>query len=109
MKRLDTPKRCFTFTIGSDPTIYCEDDLVDHPELATVYDNWLTSQMDYERDWRDYELSKTDYMMLSDAEYQGVPLPGTTQLQDILDYRAALKLYDLRTQSRPDRPVWYTK
>jgi hypothetical protein len=72
-----------------------------------LYDSWLDSAVLKERIWRNKELRQTDYMLLSDASYDGVPLAGSQRLTEILAYRAELRLYDLRINDRPVRPVWF--
>lgn len=108
MKRLDTPKRVFTYTVGDDITIFGISDLPSHTHMQPVYDNWLVSQMDYERDWRNYELDSTDWMLVSDATYEGIALVDSTRLDEILIYRSSLRNYNLTTDDRPIRPTWYT-
>lgn len=106
-KRLPTPKRVFTYTLGSDPRVYSVEDLPSHPEMQPMYDNWLEREKDYERDWRNYELTNTDWMLVSDATYGGELLAGSSNLEDIVAYRAQLREYNLTTDDRPERPEWF--
>jgi len=109
MKRLSTPKRQFTFTVGDDLTVLGVSDLHNHPHVQPIYANWLESEKYYERDWRNYELDNTDWMLVADATHGGEPLAGSQKLQDIMDYRAALRDYNLTTDDRPERPEWFTE
>ena len=109
MKRIPTPKRQFTFTVGDNPDVLTVDDLPDHPSVSSIYENWRESEQYYERDWRNYELDNTDWMLVPDATHGGEPLAGSQKLQDIMDYRAALRDYNLTTEDRPERPEWFTE
>ncbi|CAM0053019.1 hypothetical protein VPHK479_0008 [Vibrio phage K479] len=107
IKRIPTPKRAFTYTLGSDPRVYSLEDLPSHPEIQPIYDNWLELEKAYERDWRNYELTNTDWMLVPDATYGGEPLSGSSKLEDIILYRAQLREYNLTTDVRPERPEWF--
>jgi hypothetical protein len=48
-------------------------------------------------------------MLVADATHGGEPLAGSQKLQDIMDYRAALRDYNLTTDDRPERPEWFTE
>lgn len=106
MKRLSTPKRQFTFTVGSSPTVLTVADLSDYPHVQDVYANWLESEKDYERDWRNYELTSTDWMLVSDATFGGEPLAGSEKLDEVIEYRRTLREYNLATDDRPPKPSW---
>lgn len=108
MKRISTPKRQFTFTVGNNPEVLGVKDLTAHPEVQQVYVNWLESEKEYERDWRNWELNGSDWMLVPDATYAGKPLAGSTELNDIVMYRQALRDYNLTTDDRPERPEWFT-
>ncbi|MDW6094060.1 hypothetical protein SBX64_16090 [Vibrio rhizosphaerae] len=73
-----------------------------------LYESWLDAEEHNERAWRNSELSKTDYMTTPDGTYGGKLISGTSREQDILDYRAKLRAYNLRDEARPTRPEWYT-
>ncbi|CAL9955309.1 hypothetical protein VPHD518_0008 [Vibrio phage D518] len=107
IKRIPTPKRVFTYTLGSDPRVYSVEDLPSHPEMQVMYDNWLIREKDYERDWRNYELTNTDWMLVGDATYGGELLAGSSHLDDIVEYRSQLRAYNLTTDTRPERPEWF--
>ncbi|CAH9011761.1 conserved hypothetical protein [Vibrio phage 168E36-1] len=107
MKRIDTPKRKFTFTVGGNPKVLTDDDVDQYSHMIPVYENWLEAEKEYERDWRNYELSNTDWMLVPDATYGGLPLAGSQTLQDIVEYRTALRDYNLTTEDRPTRPDWF--
>lgn len=107
IKRLTTPKRQFTYTVGEDSAVFTVSDLDTHSHMRPVYENWLDAQMDYEREWRNYELDACEYMLVIDATYAGKNLAGSQEYDDIIAYRAALRSYDLREEDRPSRPPWY--
>lgn len=106
MKRLTTPKRQFTFTVGDNPAVLGVVDLDDHPNVKPVYENWLESEKGYERDWRNYELDSTDWMLVADATHGGEPLAGSVKLDEVIAYREALRSYNLTTDERPTKPDW---
>lgn len=107
IKRLSTPRRKFTFTVGCSDIVLTVDDLDDYPHVQKIYENWLESEKNYERDWRNYELSSTDWLLLPDATYSGEPLAGSTKLVEIMKYRTDLRAYNLTTDDRPLRPTWF--
>ncbi|CAL9955740.1 hypothetical protein VPHD292_0013 [Vibrio phage D292] len=107
IRRLPTPKRVFTYTAGQDPTVFTVDDLDKHPHMQELYENWLEREKDYEREWRNYELTNTDWMLVPDATYGGVALSDSSELTDITAYREALRAYNLTTDPRPERPEWF--
>ena len=108
MKRLTTPKRQFTFTVGDNPTVLGVNDLDNHPHVKPVYENWLESQKAYERDWRNYELDSTDWMLVADATFGSEPLAGSDKLDEVMEYRRKLREYNLTTDDRPAKPDWLT-
>ena len=108
MKRLTTPKRQFTFTVGDNPAVLGVGDLDDHPQVKPIYEKWLNSQKAYERDWRNHELSETDWMLVADATFGGEPLAGSDKLDEIIEYRRTLREYNLTTDDRPAKPAWLT-
>ena len=67
----------------------------------------LTSEMYNERHWRNAELLLTDKMLLPDATYHSQQIQGSTMLDEIMNYRRALREYDLKYQPRPERPQWF--
>lgn len=107
IRRLATPKRVFTYTVGQDPTVFTVEDLELHPHMDQMYANWLEREKEYERDWRNHELTSSDWMLMPDATYAGEPLAGSQKIQDIIDYRKLLREYNLTTDLRPEKPEWY--
>ena len=67
----------------------------------------LISETHHERKWRDAEMRLTDKLMYKDSTYNGQLVEGTHQESDILDYRKALREYDLKYMDRPVRPEWF--
>ncbi len=67
----------------------------------------LTSEMYNERRWRNDELTLTDKFLLPDATYHSEAVQTSTMLDEILEYRRALRSYDLKYQPRPERPEWF--
>lgn len=70
----------------------------------------LTSEVRHERAWRNNELLLTDRLMMPDATYNGVAVLSSLSsgmMASIMAYRSALRQYDLKSQPRPDRPVWF--
>ena len=86
-------------------------DITNAQELGLVeqYQEFLEAHTPYERAWRNRELDKTDWMLVADATYGGEPLAGSQKQQDIMDYRTALRDYNLTTDDRPERPEWFTE
>lgn len=66
------------------------------------------SEMHYERQWRDRELLLTDRLMFEDSTVRGGKIRTGNYYQQLLEYRSALRDYDLKYQPRPERPVWFT-
>ena len=65
------------------------------------------SEIYHERKWRNEELILTDKLLFLDATYQGQRVEGSSLKAEILDYRAALRAYDLKHMERPERPEWF--
>ncbi|EKD9324332.1 hypothetical protein OS347_000757 [Vibrio vulnificus] len=112
MKRLSTPKRVFTFTLGDSPSVLTKDAIAnlsesDKPRITSIYQNWLESEVPYERDWRNHELSITDFMMMPDATYKKQLIKGSLFETEIINYRNALREYNLKDEDRPIRPTWF--
>ena len=111
MIKRQLPKEIFTFTLGSGQPMGVED--IDSLSFSTqlavrsVYQNWLETNKQKEREWRNERLAETDWMMIPDATYDGLPLSGSARLQDITDYRNQLRMYNLTTDERPTPPTWY--
>lgn len=109
--RISTPKRVFKFRmpdasiglVGDIATL--EPPLKEERQLA--YESFLLHETPYERDWRNYELTNTDWMLVPDATYAGELLAGSQKLTDIMDYRTRLREYNLTTDDRPSRPEWF--
>ena len=68
----------------------------------------LVSEMQHERQWRNQELALTDKLMLPDSTYNRVQVEGSAMKHEIMEYRQALRNYDLKYQPRPERPEWFT-
>lgn len=73
----------------------------------TQLEAFYISNIPIERSWRNRELAATDYMLLPDATFEGIPLAGTLRLEEIIQYREYLRAYDLKYMDRPLRPYWY--
>ncbi len=71
------------------------------------YEAHLRSEMYNERRWRNAELTLTDKFLLPDATYHSAAVQTSTMLDEILEYRQALRSYDLKYQPRPERPEWF--
>lgn len=67
----------------------------------------LSSEVHYEREWRNCELTLTDKLLLVDATYNSSPIRGSLTESDVLDYRKKLREYDLKYMPRPTRPEWF--
>ncbi|GAL22932.1 hypothetical protein JCM19235_1233 [Vibrio maritimus] len=79
----------------------------DKSKIEAIYANWLNANKHYERDWRNFELTACDWMLVADATHGGEPIAGSQKLDDILLYRSELRGYDLTKDNRPVRPEWY--
>jgi len=104
IKRADTPRKVFTFTVDGGEEVFTVEDLEAYPHVQPIYENWLTGQMDYERDWRNWELSETDWMLIPDATFNGELIAGSPIYDIVIAWRQALRDYDLRLESRPIKP-----
>ncbi len=71
------------------------------------YEAHLRSEMYNERRWRNAELTLTDKLLLPDATYHSQKVQGNIMYDEIMAYRRALRDYDLKYQSRPERPDWF--
>ncbi|SIO96093.1 hypothetical protein [Vibrio spartinae] len=80
----------------------------EYDHRMAMYQSWLDSEEYNERTWRNTELQKTDYMLIADATYGGSVVADTNMLQEVIDYRDRLRKYNLRDETRPTRPEWYT-
>lgn len=104
-----TEKKTFKYydddgVVQTDTSLYH-----DQPKVLAEETYFYQSMGEYEAEWRNSELSATDYMLMSDATYGGVALAGSDELDDIMAYRTALRDYAYDTsEARPTRPVWYT-
>jgi hypothetical protein len=112
MKTITMQKRVFTFTLGDSPVVKTMDDIdtlsdSDKERILKVYENWLAGEANYEREWRNGELDKTDKLLLVDSTYGSSLVRGSYMESDILDYRAKLRSYNLTTDPRPIRPDWF--
>lgn len=71
--------------------------------LRLVYENQL---LHFEREWRNRQLTNTDWLMVPDATFGGEPLAGSSKYEDIRLYRDALRNYDFINEDRPEMPDW---
>ncbi len=106
-------KRVFKFYLpdGSCCEARTKQDLIDsnvYEERKNQLEAHYLSEMHYERKWRNNELLLTDALMFVDATYNGKLVKNSEYFQEILDYRKALRQYDLKYQPRPKRPNWFT-
>lgn len=60
----------------------------------------------FERKWRNRQLAKTDWVMVTDATHDGKALAGTYELAEARAYRQALRDYDFMNEDRPECPYW---
>lgn len=111
MIRLSTPKRVFKFYLPDGNIGFVEDipnlEEADRLVREVDYQSFLAHEISYERDWRNYELTNTDWMLVADSTHSGEPLAGSEKLEDIMAYRLALRTYNLTTDDRPSRPDWF--
>ena len=75
--------------------------------LEAEYLEFLEAESTTEREWRNLELSGTDYMLMPDATYNKTKMSGSSMLDDIMAYREKLRNYNLTTDPRPERPIWF--
>ncbi len=110
-------KKPFKFKLpsGESVTVYTKVELTTFGLSAEVIaqrtkhlaHHWV-GQSSIERDWRNSEYEKTDYMLLPYSRYKGEVLSSSSKLDDIIKYRDDLYLYEYATeQSRPIRPTWF--
>lgn len=84
---------------------------VDDPEyyakLVKAKDAFYDAEKIRERKWRNTQLTESDWMLLPDATFKGEPVTGSVYEEEILEYRKALRDYNLTTDERPESPDWY--
>lgn len=93
---------------NEDELYLFKDDIDFHKSILDQWDRCLVLDEFVERKWRNKELLDTDWMLTSDATYAGLKLEGSAYLEDIKNYREALREYDLTYANRPARPPWFT-
>ena len=82
------------------------EDPVYKAKVERAYEGFLKTLRLSERDWRNQELKNTDWMMIPDATFKGVELAGSLYLQQVIEYRKALRAYDLCLEDRPIKPTF---
>lgn len=103
-----------SFTFKKGKVIYTSEDIPNLEEplksiLQERHNNRMLNQMSVEREWRNERLTNSDKMLVADATYNGQPLFGSTELDEILAYRQQLRDYNLTTDDRPVPPTWYNE
>lgn len=105
-------ERKFTFHLPDTDDIFTESDIesIEDPKLKewaeAAYSRYLHQEKHYERNWRNYELTQSDWMLVSDATFEGENLAGSDRLEEIKEYRKKLREYDLTKPNRPIKPTW---
>ncbi len=99
------------FKFNKDGKLYIDPDLGEWDEEFTkkmmeARDKHYSSQKPRERAWRNSELAETDWMLVADATFGGEPLAGSDRLDEVIEYRHALREYNLTTDDRPAKPTW---
>lgn len=105
-------KRLFKFYLadGSIASAVSNQDLIDlgvYEERKDHLEANYVSEMYNERLWRNDELRATDNLLPEDATYNGQSVRNTEYYAQIMEYRKAIRDYDLKYMPRPVAPDWF--
>lgn len=105
-------KRTFGYTDKNgdkqtDIDIYVEDTEY-YEKLVKAKNTFYETEKIREREWRNSALTECDWMLLPDATFNGELVSGSDYETEIKEYRAKLREYNLTTDSRPEKPSWFS-
>lgn len=97
----------FYYVMDGDERVKVSPENAESLGVAETYTQFLEAESVTERAWRNQEYALTDPMVsVPDYTYGGEVISGSSKLDDIFNYRSALKSYNLTTDDRPTRPEW---